>query len=83
MLTVDFEDLLNQFGKNEKKVRCCKIKSILASKACRKSWMIGDPLSFKDMRVIVDNMAELDAPWNCPHGRPTMRLIFRGGNNNS
>ena len=37
--------------------------------------MIGRPLNKKEMRRIVDHLAELDAPWNCPHGRPTMRHL--------
>lgn len=28
------------------------------------------------MAKVVKNMGELDKPWNCPHGRPTMRHLF-------
>lgn len=28
------------------------------------------------MAKVVQNMGELDKPWNCPHGRPTMRHLF-------
>lgn len=24
---------------------------------------------------IVEHLADLDSPWNCPHGRPTMRHL--------
>lgn len=37
--------------------------------------MIGRPLAVREMRQVVDHLSELDAPWNCPHGRPTMRHL--------
>lgn len=37
--------------------------------------MIGKTLGVKDMRRVVKHMGELDKPWNCPHGRPTMRHL--------
>lgn len=52
-----------------------KFRTIMASKACRKSVMIGTGLSLKEMRTIVDNLAALDLPWNCPHGRPTFKIL--------
>ena len=52
-----------------------RIRAMLASRACRKSIMIGTALSFQDMRRIVDHLATLDRPWRCPHGRPTIRHL--------
>ena len=52
-----------------------RFKSLLASKACRTSIMIGKPLTSKKMEEIVCNLATLVSPWNCPHGRPTMRHL--------
>lgn len=52
-----------------------KFRVIMASKACRTSIMIGCTLGNKDMRVILDNLSHLDCPWNCPHGRPTFKII--------
>lgn len=75
----DFQELLHhlvEYGPNIN-VQCNKIRSILASKACRKSWMIGTALSYRDMKKIVENLSYLDQPWNCPHGRPTMRWLLR------
>jgi DNA mismatch repair protein PMS2 len=37
--------------------------------------MIGTPLPGQQQRRILGRLAELDAPWNCPHGRPTMRHL--------
>ncbi|EPS64298.1 hypothetical protein M569_10482, partial [Genlisea aurea] len=52
-----------------------KVGEMLASRACRSSVMIGDPLGMNEMRKIVENLATLKSPWNCPHGRPTMRHL--------
>ncbi|KAI8926650.1 hypothetical protein BC831DRAFT_455541 [Entophlyctis helioformis] len=54
---------------------CTRLLRYFASKACRKAVMIGDPLSSARMRDILDNMGRIEQPWNCPHGRPTMRLL--------
>jgi hypothetical protein len=37
--------------------------------------MIGRPLSREAMLGVVRSMAELEQPWNCPHGRPTLRHL--------
>jgi DNA mismatch repair protein PMS2 len=49
---------------------------MLASRACRKSIMIGTAIGMKEMNEVVSHMADLDQPWNCPHGRPTLRHLF-------
>lgn len=36
---------------------------MFASRACRKSVMIGTSLSKADMKKLVDHMAEIDKPW--------------------
>jgi DNA mismatch repair protein PMS2 len=38
--------------------------------------MIGKSLTKTDMRRLVDHMGEIEQPWNCPHGRPTMRHLI-------
>lgn len=55
--------------------RPSKVRSMFASRACRSSVMIGDDLSLKDMYKLVNQLSTLDQPWNCPHGRPTMRHL--------
>lgn len=37
--------------------------------------MIGRTLTHKQMGKVVKHLGELDKPWNCPHGRPTMRHL--------
>ncbi|XP_049861028.1 mismatch repair endonuclease PMS2 isoform X2 [Schistocerca gregaria] len=55
--------------------RPTRVRAMFASRACRKAVMIGTDLSLVEMRRIVDHMGEMDSPWNCPHGRPTMRHL--------
>ncbi|QBM87111.1 DNA mismatch repair protein MutL [Metschnikowia aff. pulcherrima] len=55
--------------------RCTKVDRMIALRACRLSIMIGLALSKQTMSRVVKNLATLDRPWNCPHGRPTMRHL--------
>ena len=57
------------------RLRCTKAKRMFASRACRSSIMIGTALKRERMESVVYHMGELDLPWNCPHGRPTMRHL--------
>lgn len=56
-------------------VRPSRVRAMLAMRACRSSIMIGTALDKPQMRRVLANLAQLHAPWNCPHGRPTMRHL--------
>ena len=56
-------------------VRPSRVRAMLASRACRSSIMIGRPLTRGAMRRVLANLSRLHSPWNCPHGRPTMRHL--------
>jgi len=56
--------------------RPSKVHQMFASRACRKSVMIGTNLNPKAMNDIVNHMGQIEQPWNCPHGRPTLRHLF-------
>lgn len=56
-------------------LRPARVRTMLASRACRKSVMIGTALDTKQMKSIVRNLTGLEHPWTCPHGRPTMRHL--------
>ena len=56
-------------------IRPSKVRSMLAMRACRCSIMIGRALDKQQMERVLAHLAELKAPWNCPHGRPTMRHL--------
>ena len=55
--------------------RPSKVRKMFAMRACRGSIMIGRTLTHSQMQRIVRHLGGLDKPWNCPHGRPTMRHL--------
>lgn len=55
--------------------RPSKVRKMFAMRACRSSIMIGKTLTQKQMGSVLRHMGEIDKPWNCPHGRPTMRHL--------
>ena len=55
--------------------RPTKVRRMFAMRACRSSVMVGKTLTLKQMGALVRKMGEIDKPWNCPHGRPTMRHV--------
>lgn len=55
--------------------RPTKVRRMLAMRACRSSVMIGKTLTLRQMGALVRKMGDIDKPWNCPHGRPTMRHV--------
>uniref|UniRef100_A0A669CTW0 Mismatch repair endonuclease PMS2 n=1 Tax=Oreochromis niloticus TaxID=8128 RepID=A0A669CTW0_ORENI len=55
--------------------RPSRVRQMFASRACRKSVMIGTALNVNEMKKLVVHMGEIEHPWNCPHGRPTMRHL--------
>jgi len=56
-------------------VRLPKAIAMFASRACRSSIMIGTALSQKEMEAVVRKMKSVKAPWDCAHGRPTLRHV--------
>ena len=58
------------------KVKPSSLRAMYASKACRKSIMIGDSLNKFEMKRIITHLSEIVKPWNCPHGRPTLRHLI-------
>lgn len=56
-------------------IRCKKFRDMFASRACRSAVMIGTGLDNRKMSEILLNLQGLDHPWNCPHGRPTIKLL--------
>jgi len=55
--------------------RPTKIRKMFAMRACRSSIMIGKTLSKRQMKHVLEHMGMMEKPWNCPHGRPTMRHL--------
>ena len=77
----DFEELVALLGDSSSESnyipRPSKVRKMFAMRACRSSVMIGKSLTENQMCTLVRHMGEMDKPWNCPHGRPTMRHLCR------
>lgn len=77
----DLEELIFLLGDNPTSSsttaipRPSKVRKMFAMRACRSSIMIGRALSNTQMEKVVRHMGEMEKPWNCPHGRPTMRHL--------
>ncbi|KAH8681413.1 hypothetical protein BX600DRAFT_429356 [Xylariales sp. PMI_506] len=76
----DLEELISLLAEHQSTSentipRPSKVRKMFAMRACRSSVMIGKSLTTKQMEKLVRHMGELDKPWNCPHGRPTMRHL--------
>lgn len=67
--------LLAESGGRAGMVRPSKVRKMFAMRACRSSIMIGKSLTKRQMEKVVKHMGEIEQPWNCPHGRPTMRHL--------
>ena len=73
----DIEELIFMLSDTPGTVcRPSRVRNMFASRACRMSTMIGSPLSQSQMTKLVCHMGEIEQPWNCPHGRPTMRHLI-------
>jgi len=59
--------------------RPSKVWQLLACRACRGALMIGKALRISEMERVLSNLSTLQHPWNCPHGRPTMRHLVDAG----
>jgi len=59
--------------------RPSKVWQLLACKACRGAIMIGKALRPAEMQRVLRNLSKLEQPWNCPHGRPTLRHLVDAG----
>ncbi|KUF88754.1 Mismatch repair endonuclease pms1 [Phytophthora nicotianae] len=71
----ELASLLMDAPLNPATIRLPKVMAMFASRACRSSIMIGTALHKEEMQKIVRNLSGLDQPWNCPHGRPTLRHL--------
>lgn len=75
----DLEELLHLLSEQQSGSaeipRPRKVQRMLAMRACRSSIMVGKTLTLAQMGKVVRHMGEMEKPWNCPHGRPTMRHL--------
>lgn len=75
----DIEEYINvirESPNNADTYTLTKVKNLAATRACRKSVMIGQELSWAQMEDIVRKMSILQNPWVCAHNRPTIRHLM-------
>lgn len=63
-------------NKENHQFRPSRVSQMLASRACRSAVMIGTVLNNNEMQKLVMQMAQMENPWSCPHGRPTIRHLL-------
>lgn len=49
-----------------------KFTAMCAMRACKTAIVVGNALRYSEMKQVVHNLSNLESPWNCPHGRPTL-----------
>jgi DNA mismatch repair ATPase MutL len=74
----DIEEILGKLREeSHESIELSKLDAINASRACRTAVMVGTALTKSQMATIVANLGTLKSPWNCPHGRPTIRYLYQ------
>ena len=71
----DVHELLELVGDGVRAPVLPKLLSVFAMRACHGAVRVGDALDEASMGGIVRHMGEMEHPWACPHGRPTMRHL--------
>lgn len=67
-----FIDLLNTvMDKNISNVYDAKIEKII-SMSCKKAVKANDRLNFVEAKQLIEQLLNIENPFNCPHGRPTI-----------
>ena len=44
----------------------------IASMSCKAAIKGNQRISYEEAKILIDELLELDNPYNCPHGRPTV-----------
>lgn len=67
-----FEEVLTQLLQSPVKGVPQIIREKIASMACKAAVKGNSTLSFEEADKLIEQLLELDNPYNCPHGRPTI-----------
>lgn len=62
-------------GNSQTAPRLPKLVAMYASRACRSAIMIGTAMRPQEMSRVLAQLEGVEQPWNCPHGRPTLRHL--------
>lgn len=67
-----FEEILTQMLESPIKGVPQIIREKIASMACKAAVKGNNSLTLKEADMLIEQLLELDNPYNCPHGRPTI-----------
>ncbi len=67
-----FEEILTQMSVSSVKGVPQIIREKIASMACKAAVKGNNSLSLEEADRLIEQLLELDNPYNCPHGRPTI-----------
>ncbi len=67
-----FLELLDQIEEGSQRLPLDMITDKLASMACKAAVKGNQKISFQEMDSLMDQLLELENPYQCPHGRPTI-----------
>lgn len=67
-----FEELLDELSQDSHKVTAEAVLAKLAGISCKAAVKGNTRLSEQEARALIDELLELDNPFHCPHGRPTI-----------
>ena len=67
-----FEEILTELSESPVKGVPQIIREKIASLACKAAVKGNNSLSYEEADKLIEQLLELDNPYNCPHGRPTI-----------
>ena len=67
-----FEEILNELSETPIRGVPDIVKQKIASMACKAAIKGNMKMSLQEVNVLIDQLLELDNPYHCPHGRPTI-----------
>ncbi len=70
-------EILDSLVQDSRKSTPESIRDRIATMSCKAAVKGGGRLSFAEAQALLGQLMELDNPYNCPHGRPTMITMSR------
>lgn len=67
-----FEEILTELSESPVKGVPQIIREKIASMACKAAVKGNNSLTYEEADKLIEQLLELDNPYNCPHGRPTI-----------
>lgn len=70
-------DILDQYAEEGRNATPDTVLSKIATMACKAAVKGNTKISSAEMKELLKKMMELENPYNCPHGRPTMIAVTK------